>query len=74
MCSKGPTYDVAFMPDGKALLSGGPGLPSTLRHWDITSLSATPTSTRSKHLSGHVVEVEEQTLPDREFSGHTVRA
>jgi WD40 repeat protein len=56
-------YGVAFMPDGKGLMSGG--WDKTLKYWDITSLNATRSYRKSKG-------VEEQSRPEREFTGHTV--
>lgn len=55
------------MPDRKGLVSGGKDM--TLKYWDISSLYPTPSrgnSETTKHL-GHL---EEQTPPEREFSGH----
>jgi len=57
--------DVKFTPDGKGLVvSGG----RTIQCWDISTLGATRTT------DGHVSGVEEQTQPEREFSGHKVHS
>lgn len=63
-------YDVVFMPDRKGLVSGGKDM--TLKYWDISSLYPTPsrgTSQTTNYLDSHL---DEQTPPEREFSGHKV--
>jgi WD40 repeat protein len=65
---------VAFMPDGKGFVSGG--WDGMLKYWNISTLDPTPFRARSltrNDSQGHVSEVDEQTQPEREFSGHTVR-
>jgi len=60
---------VAFMPDGKGLVSEG---DHKLRYWDVSSLDSTRFGTRSQttRISSRM---EEQTwLPEREFVGHEV--
>jgi WD40 repeat protein len=54
--------DIAFMPDGKGLISGGRDM--TLRYWDVGFLKA-----RFDARS----DVEEQIRVERQFSGHEVR-
>jgi len=61
----GCVEDVAFMPDGSGLLSGG----DTLKYWDVCNLEATRFSqTTNDFLEG----VEEWRRPEREFFGHQV--
>lgn len=59
---------IAFMPDGKGLLSGSSD--TTLRYWDLSSFSTTGKFCARPRYSH--TGVEEQTQPEREFSGHTV--
>jgi WD40 repeat protein len=66
---------IAFMPDGKGLVSGG--AEGILRSMDISSLNTTRSCAPSRMadgLHGHVPEVEGQAQPEREFSGHKVRS
>jgi WD40 repeat protein len=66
---------VVFMPDGKGLVTGG--RDKTLKYWDISSLAATRfcgSSPTTHDLKGRVLGADGQTLPEREFSGHTVRS
>ena len=68
------TFEVGFTPDGMGLVTGGGEL--TLKYWDISSWI--PTCPRAKiqmnDLDRCVSALEEQTLPEREYSGHLVRS
>ncbi len=68
------TFEVGFTPDGRGLVTGGGEL--TMKYWDISSWI--PTCTRAKSqtsdLDKFVSALEEQTLPEREYSGHLVRS
>jgi len=64
-------YDIAFTPDGKGLLRGGEN--GALKYWDLSSLPTRFSRSQMKDdFLGHVPAAEEQSQPEREFSGHTV--
>ena len=72
LMANGHLCDIAVMPDGSGLLSGG----LSVMYWDISSLVDTRFPVRPRMtncLDEHDSAVREQTRPDREFSGHTVR-
>jgi WD40 repeat protein len=62
-------YDVAFMPDGKGLLSGG--RDSCLWYWDLSSLY--PPGPRIRARSQAVDRSHRLVSRVEEFSGHEVR-
>jgi glucose repression regulatory protein TUP1 len=64
-----PVDDIAFMPDGKGLVSGGSDM--TLMYWDVSSLDTAQfcASSTTNYLHKRLSGVEEQTRPEREFSG-----
>jgi WD40 repeat protein len=64
-------YGIAFMPDGKGLVSGG--RKGILKYWAISSLYTTPASQMANDLHGHVPAMEDHPEPERAFLGHTVR-
>jgi len=63
-------YDVAFMPDGKGLITGA--YDGNMRYWDLSSLCSRfrSRSQMTGDLHGHVPGMEEQSQPEREFLGH----
>jgi len=65
--------DVAFMPDGKGLLTGGGS--GSLKYWDVGSLAGFDARSQTiNYPHREATRVEEQTLPERRFSGHKVRS
>jgi WD40 repeat protein len=65
-------YDVAFMPNGKALVSGSED--RALKYWGVSSSDTTRFFARSpttNDLDSRASGVE--TRPEREFLGHEVR-
>ena len=62
--------DVAFMPDGKGLISGS--FDWTPRYWDISSLDPPGFRARSQIINDSNREGSEEAQPKRVFSGHEV--
>jgi len=66
---------VAFMPDGKGLVSVGSDY--ALRYWDVSSLDSTCFQARSrmtKNSHGETPGMDKQvSMPERKFVGHEVR-
>ena len=69
------TNSVAFVPDGKGLVSGG--WDWKLRYWDVSSLDSTRSRSRFRPQttkdSRRRSSVAEWILPEKEFVGHKVR-
>ena len=68
--------DVAFMPNGKGLVSGVWGRDYKLRYWDVgfldsTRFGARPQTSITSHKSAPGIE-EQTWRPEREFEGHEV--
>ena len=66
---------VAFVPDGKGLVSGGGGGDGKLRYWDVSSLDSTRSRSRPQttEQSRRRASVEECMQQEHEFIGHEVR-
>ena len=65
-------FDVAFMPDGMSLVSGG----GNLKYWDVRTEDPSRFHTKlqtTKNLQEHDSGMGERTRPVREFLGHKVR-
>ena len=65
-------FDVKFTPDGKGLVSGGGD--KTLKYWDISSWDTIIRERQMTDQNQFVSALEEETLPDRQYSGHMVRS
>jgi len=60
-------YGVAFMPNGKELVSSS--VDKTVKYWDISSLAVPITQSQQDTMTGVVAETKEEMIM---FQGHTV--